>query len=114
MADVKVNFGQYSYHLITSFEWKSGDRNELWAVKTSLGWTVSGAIPKTERNCMAASCNLSVSSDPSADQIKRWWDMKMCAYVCDVSVRSKKEKTAQTILEITAKHNGERYELGLL
>ena len=114
MADVKVFLGQDAYHLIRPLEYKSGDRNEPWAVKTSLGWTVSGALPKAERNCLEATCNLSVSSDPLADQMKKWWDMETYASVCDVSGRSKEEKRAQAILEKTTQQNGERYEVGLL
>ena len=97
MADVKVLLGQNAYHLIRPFEYKSGDRNEPWAVKTSLGWTVTGALPKTETNCLAALCNLSVSSDCLADQMKKWWDMETYASVCDVSGRSKEVKRAQAI-----------------
>ena len=48
MKDVKVILGQDAYHLIRPLEYKSGDRNVPWAVKTSLGWTVSGALPKCE------------------------------------------------------------------
>ena len=70
MADVKVILGPHAYDLIRLLEYKSGDRNEPWAVQTSLGWTVSGALLKTERNCMAAPCNVPVSSDPLADQMK--------------------------------------------
>ena len=55
-----------------------------------------------------------MSSDPLADQMKKWWDMETYASVCDVSGRSKEEKRAQAILEKTTKHNGERYEVGLL
>ena len=114
MADVKVILGQDVYHLIRPLEYKSGGRDEPWAVKTSLGWTVIGALPKKETKCMAPSCNFSVSSDPLADQMKKWWDMETYASVCDVSGRSKEEKRAQAILEKTTKHNGERYEVGLL
>ena len=67
MSDVKVVLGQDASHKIRPLQYKSGHRNEQWAVKTSFGWTVSGAVPKTERNCMAASCKLSVSSDPLED-----------------------------------------------
>ena len=49
--------------------------------------------------CTTASCNLSVSSDPLADQMKKWWGMETYASVCDVSGRSKKEKRVQAILE---------------
>ena len=87
--------------------------NEPWAVKTSLGWADRGTLPKIERNSMAASCNFPVSSYPSADQMKKWWDMKTYASVCDVSGQSKEEKRAQTVLESTTNHNVERYEMGL-
>ena len=90
MADVEVILDQDVYHPIRPFEYKSGDRNEHWAVKTSLGWTVSGALPKTETNCVGASYNFSVSSDRLADQMK-WWDKETYASVCDVSECSKGE-----------------------
>ena len=67
MAVVKVILGQDAYHLIRSFEYKSGDSFGPCAVTTSLGWTVGEALPKTETNCMATSCNLSVTSDSLAD-----------------------------------------------
>ena len=92
MADVKVILGHDAYHLIRPLEYKSGDRNEPWAVKTSLGWTVSGALPKAETICLGATCNLSVSSDPLADQMKKRRDMETYVSVCDVSGRSKEEK----------------------
>ena len=50
MADVKVILGQDAYHLIRHLEYKSGGRDEPWAVKTSLGWTVSGALPKKKQS----------------------------------------------------------------
>ena len=114
MADVKVVLGQDAYHLIRPLEYKSGGRDEPWAVKTSLGWTVSGGLSKKETKYMVASCTFSVSSDLLADQMKNWWDMETYASVCDVSGRSKEEKRVQAISEKTTKHNGERYEVGPL
>ena len=58
---------------------------------------------------MAASCNLSVSSDPLADHMKTLWNMETYASVCDVSGRSKEEKRA---LEKITEHNSERCEVG--
>ena len=114
MTDVKVIFGQDAYHLIRPLEYKSGERNQPWAVKTALGWTISGALPKKETSNISVSCNLSVAPDPLANQMKKWWDMETYASVCDVSGRSKEEKRALSILERTTKHNGERYEVGLM
>ena len=49
MTDVRVIFGQDAYHLIRPLEYKSGERNQPWAVKTALGWTISGALPKRKQ-----------------------------------------------------------------
>ena len=114
MTDVKVIFGQDAYHLIRPLEYISGERNQPWAVTTALGWTISGALPKKETSNISVSCNLSVAPDPLANQMKKWWDMATYASVCDVSGRSKEEKRALSILERTTKHNGERYEVGLM
>ena len=114
LADAMVILGQDAYHLIRHLDYKSIGRDEPWAVKTSLGWTVSGALHEKETKCMAASCFFSVSSHPSADQIKNWWDMETYASVCDVSGRSKEDKRAQAIFEKTTTQYGERYEVGLL
>ena len=97
MADVKVIVGQDAYHLIRHFDYKSGDRYMRWTVKTFLGSTVNGGLRKTKTYCMAASCNLSISSDPLADQMKRWWDIETYASLCDVSGEPKEEKRAQKI-----------------
>ena len=114
MKDVKVILGQDAYHLIRPLEYKSGEKSQPWAVKTALGWTVSGALPKKETSHLSVSCNLSVASDPLSDQMKKWWDMETYSSVCNVTGKSKEEKRALSILEKTTKHNGERYEVGLL
>ena len=114
MTDVKVILGQDAYHLIRPLEYKSGERNQPWAVKTALGWTISGALPKKEVSNLSVSCNLSVASNPLANQMKKWWDMETYASVCDVSGRSKEEERALSILERTTKHNGERDEGSLM
>ena len=114
MTDVEFIFGQNAYHLIRPLKYKSGQRNQPWAVKTALGWTISVALPKKETSNISVSCNLSVASDPQANQMKKWWDMETYASVCDVSGRSKEEKRALSILERTTKHNGERYQVGLI
>ena len=114
MTDVKVIFGQDAYHLIRPLEYKSGERNQPRAVKTALGWTICGALPKKETSNVSVSCNLSVASDPLVYQMKKWWDMETYASVCNVCGRSKKEKIALSILERSTKHKGERYEVGLM
>ena len=83
-------------------------------VKTALGWTVSGFLPKKETSRLSVSCNLSIASDPLSEQTKTWWDMEIYCYVCKVTGKSKEEKRTLSVLEKTTKHNGERYEVGHL
>ena len=113
MKDVKVSLGQDAYHLIGPIEYKSEEKSQPWAVKTALGWTVSGAPPEKETSHLSVSCNLSIASDPLSEQMKKWWDMETYSSVCNVTGKSKEEKRALSILEKTTNHNGDRYEVGL-
>ena len=71
MTDVKVILGQDAYHLIR-LEYKSGERNQTWAVTTALGWTISRALPKKETSNLSVSCNLSLATNSLANQMKKW------------------------------------------
>ena len=55
-----------------------------------------------------------MTSDPLSEQMKKWWDKETYSTVCNVTGKSKEEKRALSIMEKTTKHNGERYEVGLL
>ena len=114
MKDVKVILGQDAYHLLRLPEYKSGEKSQPWAVKTALARNVSGALPKNETSHLSVSCNLSIASDPLSEQLKKWWDMETYSSVCNVTGKSKEGKRALSIPEKTTKHNGERYEVGLL
>ena len=48
---VKMIIGQDAYSLRTPVEYKSGEPSQPCAVRTDLGWTTSGPLPKsvTER-----------------------------------------------------------------
>ena len=96
MTDVEVILGQDAYHLLRPLEYKSGNRNQPWAVKTALGWTISGALQITETSNLSISCNLSDASDPLEKQMK---NMETYASVCDDTVRSKEGMRALSILE---------------
>ena len=116
MKEVKIILGQDVYPLIRPLEYKTGGRNEPWAVKTELGWTLSGPLPKSETNHLVVSCNLANDTDNEilTSQIKRWWDMETYASLCNVSGRSKQDERAFDILKRSTRHNGESYEVGLL
>ena len=63
LQDVKMVIGQDVYHLIRPLEYRSGHVNEPWAVRTELGWTVSGPLPKSSRKELKVLSNLSVAQD---------------------------------------------------
>ena len=91
IKDVKIKLGRDACHLIRPLEYKSGEKNRPWAIKTALGWTVSGALPKEQTSHLSVSCNLSLASDPRSEQIRKWWDMETYSSVCNVTGKSKKE-----------------------
>ena len=58
LKNVKVVLGQDNYQLIFPVEYRKGKRNEPWAVKTKLGWTLSAPLLKHEVAQVAANQNL--------------------------------------------------------
>ena len=45
---VKFVFGQDNFHMFFPVDYRKGGRNETWAVKRELGWTLSEPLPKHE------------------------------------------------------------------
>ena len=102
--------------IIRSGRWNTNLAKEINHGQLKQHWNgpLAETCQKKESSNISVSCNLSVASDPLANQMKKWWGMVTYASVCDVSGRSKEEKRALPILERTTKHNGERYEVGLM
>ena len=106
LKDVKMILGQNCYHIYRPVEYKSCTNGEPWAVKTKLGWTLCGPLPRQKAVQMT-------EDDLLAEQIKTWWDIESYASRCDVSGRSKDDEKVLLMLEQTTKFHGERYEVGL-
>ena len=49
-----------------------------------------------------------------AEVVKKWWDMESYGTLKVADKRTKEDKLATEILNLTIKFNGERYEVGLL
>ena len=92
MKNVKIIIGQDAYHLIRTLKPKLREKSQPWVIKTVLGWTVSGALPKKETCHLSVSYNLSIASNPLSEQMKKWWDMQTYSSVCNVTGISKEEK----------------------
>ena len=113
LKDVKVVIGKDNFHLLFPVEYRKGKKNEPWAIKTKLGWTLSGPLPKHEIAQIAtvlATCD----DDQLSDQVKLWWSMESYSSTFSVSGRSHEDKKALEILEKTIRLIEGRYEVGLL
>ena len=114
VSQVQVILGQDCYEVHHPIEFKkSEDKSAPWAVRTRLGWALSGPLPAKQVATMTTSA-VSVTEDKLASQLSRWWDIESYASNCDVTGQSKDERRAIDTLKETTRFNGERYEVGLL
>ena len=114
LNDVQVIFGQDCYDIHHPFELKmSEDKAAPWAVKSKIGWALSGPLPAKQAATLATTAT-SIADDKLANQLRKWWDIESYASNCDVTGHSKEEQRAIKTLERTTRFNGERYEVGLL
>ena len=112
--DVQVILGQDCYDIHHPFEFKkSEDKAAPWAVKSKIGWALSGPLPAKQAATLETTAT-SIADDKLANQLSKWWDIESYASNCDVTGHSKEEQRAIKTLEQTTRFNGERYEVGLL
>ena len=110
---VKVVLGQDNYHLLFPVEYMKVKRNEPWAVKAKLGWTLSGHLPKHEVAELAATCHVAAEDDGLGAKIKTWFSMESYATRVTDSGRSKDNKRALEQLQKTTTLVDGQYEVGL-
>ena len=113
-ADVKMIVGPDLYQLMRPTENKLGQRNEAWVVKTALGWTLSGPMPKNFANTISATAQFSQADEMLTEQVKKRWEMEAYASNCKTSGCSEEDNKAIETLQRTATFDGERYEVGML
>ena len=114
LNDVQVILGQDCYDFHHPFEYKkSEDKAAPWAVKSKIGWALSGPLPAKQAATLAITAK-SIADDKLANQLSKWWDIESYASNCEVTGHSKDEQRAVKTLEQTTRFNGERYEVELL
>ena len=113
LKNVKVVLGQDNYHLLFPVGYRKGKRNEPWAVKTKLGWTLSGPLPKHEVAQVAATSHVASEDNELGTQLKSWFNMESYATRVNLSGRSKEDKRALELLEKSTKLVDGHYEVGL-
>ena len=114
LGEVKVILGQYCYNLHRAIDYRKCGNAKPWAVRTKLGWMLSGPLPQHETGKLATESLVAAEVDPLADQVKTWWSMESYASNCSASGRSKEDDRTLEMLKATTKFDGERYEVRLL
>ena len=110
--EVGIILGQDAYELQRPLDYKTGTRNETFAVLTELGWVVSGPMMGKRRQNV---CHFAFTEKVKvAENIQTWWDIETNASKINFVSQSKKELQAEKMLESTTKFTGGRYEVGML
>ena len=109
---MKVVLGQDDNHLPFPVEYRRGKRNEPWAVKTKLGWTLSGPLPKHEVTQVVATCHVATKDDRLGAQIETY-NVESYATRVNVTGGSREDKSALEQIKKTTKLGDGRYEVGL-
>ena len=89
LRDVKVILGQDCYHLHRGTEYKQCRKAKPWAVRTKLGWMLSGPLPQQESAKLATESLFAAELDPLVDQMKTRSSMELYTSHCSVSEMSK-------------------------
>ena len=113
LGDVKVILGKDCFHLHRAIDYRKCGNAKPWAVRTKLGWMLSGPLHQQVTGKLATESLVAAEMGPLADQVKSWWSMESYASICSVSGRSKEDDKALEMLKATTKFDGERYEVGL-
>ena len=113
LKDVKVVINQSSFHLLFPMDFRKGKKNEPWAVKTKLGWTLSGPLPKHEIAQLAIAFAAS-DNDQLSEEVTSWWSVESYATHCNVSGRPQNDKRVTEFLGATTHLSGDKYDVCFL
>ena len=100
LKDVKVILGQDCYHLHRAIDYRKCGNTKPWAVRTKLGWMLSGPLPQQETAKLANESLVFADVDPLVDQMKTRWGMESYTSHCIVSEMSK--ENSENSLDIFA------------
>ena len=101
LGEVKVILGQDCYHLHRAIDYRKCGITKPWAVRTKLGWMLSGPLPRQESAKLATESLFAAELDPLAGQMKTRWSMGLYALNCSVSGRFEaNKKTSQDIVVV--------------
>ena len=85
LGEMKVILGQDCYHLHRAIDYRKCGDKKPWAVRTKLGWMLSGPLTQQESAKLATESLFAAELDPLAGQRKTRWSMGLYALNCSVS-----------------------------
>ena len=89
LKDVKVILGQDCYHLHRAIDYRKCGNAKPWAVRTKLGWMLSGPLPQQETAKLANESLVFADVDPLVDQMRTRLSMELYTSHCSASEMSK-------------------------
>ena len=111
LNDVQVILRQDCFDIHHPFEFKkSEDKATPWAVKSKIGWALSGPLPAKQAATLATTAT-SVSEIKLASQLSKWWDIESHALNFDRAGHSKDEQRTTKTFEQTTRFTDERYDV---
>ncbi len=112
-ANVELVLGQTALFCTRPLEYKISGKLSPVAIRMPLGWTVGGPLP--QREFQKASSFLVTSQNADlAELASQWWSLESYGSNKSVDPRSEADAKAETILQQSTYHDGERYVVGML
>ena len=116
---VELLIGANVLEAVLQRETRVGRPNQPVAVKTDLGWTLTGSVsavvPSSLRQVMCTRQTLKEPEDALSAAVDEWWSTESFGTkYCERTTGSKEDERAIKLLEENTVKNGGRYRTGLL
>ena len=115
-AEIKVILGSDVTEIIIPREVREGPRGSPFGIKTKLGWTVTGTLPRYSRDSESI-CFIHVASPEEElnELVKTWWRTESfgCKHDSDEWRSKEDELILESLEKTTCKVDG-RYQVGLI
>ena len=108
--------GKDCFSITRPLAYQRAKSGEPWAVRSVLGWAVSGPLPKRIVSILSScqSSSLQTSEKDTNEQIKTWWDNESYGSRVRVVGRCRSDVKAFETLEKTTVCEVNRYTIGML
>ena len=112
--DVVLLLGQDAYECIQRLEYRAGQPNQPIAVRTALGWVLSGPVSNQALKECSTFKAVTTEDQHLTNQVQHWWELESYGSSETGDSQSLEDQYALKILEATTYHDGSRYVVGKL